>query len=89
MKYLLFYDYIEGVVERRAPLREGHLGIAQRYFERGELLLAGALNDPIDGAVLVFNDRESAEAFAREDPYVLNGLVTSQRIREWNVVVGG
>ncbi len=89
MKYLLFYDYIEGVVERRAPLREGHLGIAKRYLERGELLLAGALNDPTDGAVLVFNDRASAEAFAREDPYVLNGLVTSHHIREWNVVVGG
>ena len=89
MKYLLFYDYIEGVVERRAPLREGHLGIAQRYLERGELVLAGALNDPVDGAVLVFNNRESAVAFAREDPYVLNGLVTEHRIREWNVVVGG
>ena len=89
MKYLLLYDYIEGVVERRAPLREGHLGIAQRYLERGELVLAGALNDPVDGAVLVFNNRESAVAFAREDPYVLNGLVTEHRIREWNVVVGG
>ena len=89
MKYLLFYDYIEGVVERRAPLREGHLGIAQRYLERGELVLAGALNDPVDGAVLVFNSRESAVAFAREDPYVLNGLVTEHRIREWTVVVGG
>ncbi len=88
MKYLLFYDYIEGVLERRAPLREGHLAIAQRYLERGELLLAGALNDPIDGAVLVFNDRSSAETFVREDPYVLNGLVTGHRIREWNVVIG-
>ena len=89
MKYLLFYDYIEGIVEKRAPLRDGHLGLAQRYFERRELLLAGALNDPIDGALLVFNHRESAESFARDDPYVLNGLVTGHRIREWNVVVGG
>ena len=89
MKDLLLYDYIEGVVERRVPLREGHLGIAQRYLERGELVIAGALNDPVDGAVLVFNNRESAVAFAREDPYVQNGLVTEHRIREWNVVVGG
>ncbi|MEO6397724.1 MAG: YciI-like protein [Tepidiformaceae bacterium] len=88
MKYLLLYDYIEDVVERRAPLREGHLGMAKRYLEEGTLLMAGALNDPIDGAVLVFKDREAAEAFAAEDPYVLNGLVTSHRVREWNVVVG-
>ena len=89
MKYLLFYDYIEGIVEKRAPLREGHLGLAQRYFERGDLLLAGAFTDPVDGALFVFTNRGAAESFVRDDPYVLNGLVTGHRIREWNVVVGG
>jgi uncharacterized protein len=29
------------------------------------------------------------EAFVEQDPYVRNGLVTSWRIREWNVAVGG
>ncbi len=89
MKYLLFYDYIEGIVEKRAPLREGHLGLAQCYLERGELLLAGAFTDPVDGALFVFNNREAAESFVRDDPYVLNGLVTGHRVREWNVVIGG
>ena len=89
MKYLLFYDYIEGIVEKRAPLREGHLGLAQGYLERGELLLAGAFTDPVDGALFVFTNRGAAESFVRDDPYVLNGLVTGHRIREWNVVVGG
>ena len=89
MKYLLFYDYIEGIVEKRAPLREGHLGLAERYRERGDLLLAGAFTDPVDGALFVFNNREAAELFVGEDPYVLNGLVTGHRVREWNVVVGG
>lgn len=89
MKYLLFYDYVEGIVERRAPLREEHLGLAQRYLAPGALQMAGAFSDPVDGALFVFNDRESAEAFAREDPYFLNGLVTAHRVREWNVVVGG
>ena len=89
MKYLLFYDYIEGIAEKRAPLREGHLGLAQGYLERGELLLAGAFTDPVDGALFAFNNREAAESFVRDDPYVLNGLVTGHRIREWNVVVGG
>lgn len=89
MKYLLFYDYIEGIVEKRAPLREGHLGLANRYLERGDLLLAGAFTDPVDGALFVFHNREAAESFVGEDPYVLNGLVTGHRVREWNVVVGG
>ena len=30
----------------------------------------------------------AAEAFAREDPYVLNGLVTRWHVREWTTVVG-
>lgn len=89
MKYLLLYDYIEGIVEKRAPLREGHLGLAERYRERGDLLLAGAFTDPVDGALFVFNNQHAAELFVREDPYVLNGLVTEHRVREWNVVVGG
>jgi uncharacterized protein len=57
---------------------------------RGELRLAGALNDPPDGALLVFrSDSPSvAENFARNDPYVLNGLITSWRVRPWAVVAG-
>jgi uncharacterized protein YciI len=30
----------------------------------------------------------AAEAFARNDPYVQNGLVTAWRVREWTTVVG-
>jgi uncharacterized protein YciI len=30
----------------------------------------------------------AAEAFANNDPYVVNGLVTKWRVREWTTVVG-
>jgi len=88
--YLLFYDVVEGYVEQRAPLRAAHLEHAQRAYARGELQLAGALADPADEAVLVFRGRsaEVAESFARADPYVVNGLVTSWHVREWVTVVG-
>ena len=91
MHWLLFYDVVDDYVERRAPLRAEHLALAQAAHERGELLLAGALADPPDGAVLVFagDDATVAEEFAAEDPYVTNGLVTSWRVRAWTVVVGG
>ena len=89
--WLLFYDVVDDYVERRAPLRADHLARAQAAHERGELLLAGALADPPDGAVLVFagDDASVAEDFATADPYVTNGLVTSWRVRAWTVVVGG
>jgi hypothetical protein len=31
----------------------------------------------------IFRSREAAEAFAKEDPFILEGLVTSYVIRNW------
>ena len=88
MKYLLFYDYVENMLERRTPHREAHLALALAYQERGALQMAGAFADPTDGAVFVFTDGAAAESFVEEDPYVAAGLVPAHRIREWNVVIG-
>lgn len=89
--FLLFYEVVEDHVARRGPHREAHLAHARRARERGELLLAGALSDPVDGAVLLFQarEREVPESFARSDPYVLHGLVTAWQVREWTTVVRG
>lgn len=88
--YLLFYDIVDDYVDRRAPLRDAHLAHAWAAAERGELLLGGALADPVDGTVLLFRGTspDVAASFARADPYVLNGLVPSWRVREWTTVVG-
>ncbi|MGH9787699.1 MAG: YciI-like protein [Candidatus Acidiferrales bacterium] len=85
--YILFYDLVEDYLTRRGPLREQHLGLARQARARGDLVLAGALANPVDGAVLVFRSGEAAEAFAQADPYVKNGLVTNWRVREWTAVV--
>jgi uncharacterized protein len=89
--FLLFYDVVDDYLERRGEFREEHLDVANAARERGELMLAGALADPADGAVLVFRGDHSsvAERFAEADPYVKNGLVTNWRVRPWTVVIGG
>jgi uncharacterized protein YciI len=88
--FILFYDAVDNYVERRAPYREEHLRLAREAVQRGELLLGGALTDPVDRSVLVFRapDRAVVEAFARADPYVINGVVTRWEVRGWTVVVG-
>jgi uncharacterized protein len=88
MRYLLFYDYVADVTERRPPLRAAHLGLLEELHAAGKLLSAGAYTDPLDGALLVFTDRTSAEDFVANDPYMAGGIVASHKIREWNVVVG-
>jgi hypothetical protein len=91
MYYILFYKTVDNYVEKRAPYREEHLAYAKAAVERGALVIAGALAEPVDGAVLVFKgDGPSiAEDFAKNDPYVKNGLITEWQVRLWTVVVGG
>ena len=91
MHWLLLYELVDDYLERRGALRPEHLGLAEAAHERGELLMAGALADPADRAVLVFvgDDASPAEAFARADPYVREGLVRSWEVRPWTVVIGG
>ena len=88
--YALFYDAVDDFIARRCAYREEHLRMALEAHARGELVLAGALADPADGALLVFQGESpaTAEAFARQDPYVRNGLITGWRVRPWTVVVG-
>jgi uncharacterized protein YciI len=90
MHYLLFYEVGEDYISRRAEFRNAHLEMAWKASERGELLLAGALDNPADGAVLLFSggSPEVAEKFARSDPYVTHGIVKRWYVREWKTVVG-
>jgi uncharacterized protein YciI len=86
---LLFYDYVDNIVERRTPFRAAHLTLAGEAHEQRFLLMAGALAEPVDGAVFVFttDDRSVVEDFIARDPYVQEGLVTAWRVRPWNVVL--
>ncbi len=88
--YALFYDVVDDFVARRAPYRDEHLRLAREAHQRGELVLAGALSDPADRALLIFRapDKTVAEDFARGDPYVANGLVIRWEVRPWTVVIG-
>ena len=90
MHYLLFYEVGEDYVSKRAQFRGLHLEKAWEASERGELILAGALANPVDGAVLLFkgDSAEVAEKFARADPYVVNGAVKRWYVREWTTVAG-
>ncbi|MSR22448.1 MAG: hypothetical protein EXR92_02720 [Gemmatimonadetes bacterium] len=90
MHFLLMYEFGEDYLERRVPLRNAHLGLAWQAHERGDLVLAGALAEPVDSSVFFFQGSgpEAARAFALSDPYVLNGLVKKWSVRPWTTVVG-
>ncbi len=88
--FALFYEVVEDFVSRRTAFREEHLRLAREAHRCGELLLGGALTEPADKALLIFHtaERSTVEDFARNDPYVLHGLVTRWEVRSWAVVIG-
>lgn len=90
MHYLLFYEVADDYLSKRAKFRDEHLEKAWQASDRGELVLAGALANPVDGAVLLFkgDSPEIAEKFAQADPYVKNGAVKRWYVREWTTVAG-
>ncbi|HWS68844.1 MAG TPA: YciI-like protein, partial [Steroidobacteraceae bacterium] len=90
MHYLLIYEVAPDYLARRAQYRDVHLALAWQAAERGELLLGGAVGDPIEGSILLFSADSAAipEAFARADPYVVKGLVTRWRVAPWRTVAG-
>lgn len=85
---ILEYDLAPDYLDRRAAYREPHLSLAWAAADRGELLLGGALGEPPARALLLFAGAAAAEAFARADPYVAEGLVSDWRVLPWSTVVG-
>jgi uncharacterized protein YciI len=90
MHYLLMYELAPDYLARRGEFRNDHLQLAWEAEQRGEIVIAGALADPADTAVLLFtgDSPEAAERFAKADPYVTKGLVKNWRVRPWTTVVG-
>lgn len=90
MHYLLIYDLSPDYLARRPEFRAEHLKLAWDASERGELVLGGALADPVDTAVLLFkgDSPAAAERFVAADPYVKNGLIAKWRVRPWTTVIG-
>ena len=84
--YLLAYEYVADIVERRGPHREGHLARIARLHEEGRLRLGGAVGDPPRGGLFVLRDGADAEVFVAADPYVEAGLVEAWRVDPWTVV---
>jgi len=90
MHFMLIYHLEDDYLERRPQFRADHLALAKEAVARGEMVLAGALTEPSDMALLLFqgDSPEAAERFAQSDPYVKNGLVRRWEVRRWMTVVG-
>lgn len=90
MYFILTYFTVPDYTERRMPFRQAHLEHVAGFYDRGMVLMGGALSDPADKAIIIFrcSSADLVHDFARHDPYVKNGVVSSWEVRPWNVVIG-
>ena len=59
-----------------------HKEVVDKYVGKGEVIGIGPFSDR--GNMAIFKTREAAEAFVQEDPFILEGLVKSFVIKDWN-----
>ena len=87
-KYVVFYESAPNLATNAPPHLAAHVARWRVFQERGELLLIGTFSNPQDeGSMAVFTSREAAEAFVKDDPFVLEGVVKGWTIREWREVL--
>lgn len=92
-QYMLTYDYIPEVLEKRGPFRAEHLQLAADMAAAGTCIAGGPYaplqpdGAPPTGALFVFDSMASAQEFVDKDPYVSGGIVTAHHIHAWTVAV--
>jgi uncharacterized protein YciI len=59
-----------------------HKVVVDAFKGRGEIIGIGPFVS--GGNMAIFRTRAAAEAFSKEDPFILEGLVKSFVIRDWN-----
>lgn len=84
--YVLQYQYVENMMEKRQPYRAKHLELVINLMQNNQCLQAGALGNAEGGLFSFFCTKDVIQSFVDQDPYVSNKLVTNWTIQEWNLV---
>jgi uncharacterized protein YciI len=88
--YLLIYELADDYMQRRGEDGGEHVQLLKEAQARGELMIGGALIEPVDQGLYLFKGDSPAvaEQFAQRDSYVRRGLVKSWKVRRWMTVAG-
>ena len=82
MKAVVIGESSGATMETIMSVYPRHKAIVEKYIAKGEVIGIGPFDDR--GNMAIFKTREAAEAFVKQDPFILEGLVKSFTIRDWN-----
>ena len=61
-----------------------HKAFLDQFLASGEVVGVGPFTDPGGGNMALFRSRAAAEAFAKSDPFYLEGVVREYQIKDWD-----
>jgi uncharacterized protein len=82
MKFVVLGQPSGATMEQIMAVYPRHKTLVDQFIARGDVIGIGPFDNR--GNMAIFRTREAAEAFVRQDPFALEGLVASYSIREWN-----
>ncbi|MGN6567369.1 MAG: YciI family protein [Flavipsychrobacter sp.] len=60
-----------------------HKIVADKFIESGDIIGIGPFADK-GGNMAIFKTRQAAEQFVKEDPFILEGVIKSFVIKDWD-----
>jgi len=83
MKTVVFYETADVTMEQMMEVYPRHVEVEAKFVKTGKVLGIGPFSNPGEGAMAIFSDRETAEAFVKQDPFVLEGMIAKVTIKDW------
>lgn len=82
MKAVVIGESSGATMEQIMAVYPRHKAVVDAFVARGDVIGIGPFADR--GNMAIFRSREAAEAFVRQDPFALEGLVKRYTIRDWD-----
>jgi uncharacterized protein YciI len=82
MKTVVIGESSGATMETIMSVYPRHKAVVDKYIQSGEVIGIGPFTDR--GNMAIFKTHAAAEQFVTEDPFILEGLVKSFAIRDWD-----
>jgi uncharacterized protein len=82
MKAVVIGQRAEVTMDQIMAVYPRHKVIVDKYIASGDVIGIGPFSD--FGNMAIFKTRQAAEQFVAEDPFILELMVSSFEIKDWN-----
>ena len=87
MKAVVFYERDNSIPKEKViEIFPRHRQLIDTFQKEGKILAIGTFANSTD-AMGIFVDKESAEEFVNQDPFVKEGVVSKITFKEWNEIL--